>query len=288
MGRSIQKISVFDYTDHRKYLLDYYKDQKAEKRTFSYRFFSNKAGINSVGLYKDVVEGRQSLGRALVVKFSKALGHAKREAEYFENMVFFNEAKSIDDRKLYFERMLACCDINAKTIDASRCEYYSHWYYSALRAVLSYTRFKDDYAMLANSVNPPIKPEEARKAVEVLERLSFIKKDENGYYCLSDALITTGRLTDHLSVQTMNVMGFQRVMVDMGKEAYDRFPTDRLDMSSLTLSLSETTLKEMKEEIAAFRRALLRKAENDKAPDRVYQLNYQLFPLSRIAGKEQG
>ena len=121
----------------------------------------------------------------------------------------------------------------------------------------------------------------------MLERLSFIKKDQNGYYYLSDALITTGRLTDDTSVQTMNVMGFQRVMVDMGKEAFDRFPTDQLDMSSLTLSISETTYKEMKEEIAAFRRGLLRKAENDSAPDRVYQLNYQLFPLTKTSGKEQ-
>jgi hypothetical protein len=64
--------------------------------------------------------------------------------------------------------------------------------------------------------------------------------------------VFTGRLTDDLSVQTMNVMGFQRVMVDMGKEAYHRYAKDRLDMSSLTLSISEATLKEMKEGNSCF------------------------------------
>jgi uncharacterized protein (TIGR02147 family) len=281
------KVRVLDYTDYRKYLLDYYKMEKKSRTAFSYRFFAQKAGFNSIGLYKDIVEGRQSLGRGLTVKFSKALGHSKREAEYFENMVFFNEARSIDDRKLFFERMLSCCDVKAAMIDTSRCEYYSKWYYSALRALLSYMRFKDEYAALAAMLDPPIRLDEARKAVEVLERLSFIEKDGQGYYRLRDALVSTGRLTADSSIQAMNVMGFQRVMVDLGKEAYDRFPTDRLDMSSLTLSVSEATFKEMKEEITALRRKLLLRAEQEQAPDRVYQLNYQFFPLTKIDRKGQ-
>jgi uncharacterized protein (TIGR02147 family) len=287
MGQRANKIRVFDYTDYRKYLLDYYKTQKKSQSAFSYRFFANKAGFNSVGLYKDVIEGRQSLGRALTVKFSKALGHSKREAEYFENMVFFNEARSVDDRKLFFERMLACCDIKTVLVDTSRCEYYSKWYYSALRALLSYVRFKDDYAKLAEMLDPSIKPAESRKAIETLERLGFIGKDEKGFYRLTEALVSSGRLTTDASVQTMNVIGFQREMTHLGKEAYDRFPTDRLDMSSLTLSVSEATFKEMKEEISALRRKLLLKAEQDQAPDRVYQLNYQFFPLTKIDRKVQ-
>jgi len=287
MGSRANKIRVFDYTDYRKYLLDYYTMKKKSQSAFSYRFFANKAGFNSVGLYKDVIEGRQSLGRALTVKFSRALGHSKREAEYFENMVFFNEARSVDDRKLFFERMLACCDVKAVMVDTSRCEYYSKWYYSALRALLSYARFKDDYTTLAASLNPPIKPDEARKAIETLERLGFIGRDEKGYYQVSDALISTGRLTADASVQTMNVMGFQKAMADLGKDAYDRFSTDSLDMSSLTLSISEATYREMKEEITTLRRKLLLKAEQEPAPDRVYQLNYQFFPLTKIDKKGQ-
>jgi len=55
-------------------------------------------------------------------------------------------------------------------------------------------------------------------------------------------------------------------MVDLGKEAYDRFPTNVLDMSSLTLSVSEATFKEMKEEITALRRKLLLKANRSRRP----------------------
>jgi len=81
MEKRSVKINIFDYTDYRKYLLDFYTDQKRSKKAFSYRFFARKAGINSVGLYKDVVEGRQNLGRALIFKFSTAMGHSKKEGE---------------------------------------------------------------------------------------------------------------------------------------------------------------------------------------------------------------
>ena len=43
----------------------------------------------------------------------------------------------------------------------------------------------------------------------------------------------------------------------------------------------------MKEEITTLRRKLLLKAEQEPAPDRVYQLNYQFFPLTKIDKKGQ-
>ena len=68
-------------------------------------------------------------------------------------------------------------------------------------------------------------------------------------------------------------------------EAYDRHPFERLSMSTLTLSVSKETYLRIKEEIAGLRKKISHLAETDKGPDRVYQLNYQLFPLSRIEEK---
>lgn len=262
--------SIFDYTDYREYLRDFYAQQKRTKSAFSYRYFSNKAGINSVGLYKDVIEGRQSLGRSLVVKFSKALGHSKRQAEYFENMVYFCEAKTLDERKLFFERMLACCEASSVVIVSGKFEYYSHWHYSAVRALISFYAFSGDYAALGKQLMPPISADEVRRAIELLLRLGFIEKCEDGTCSLVNSSIATGRLSGDKKVESMNVMRFQRAMVDLGKEAYDRHPTSLLDMSTLTLSVSAKTYTAMKEEVAALRKKLLLMAENDTSPDRVY------------------
>ena len=100
-------------------------------------------------------------------------------------MVYFNEAKSVEERKLFFERMMASYRSKARIVDASKYEYYSRWYYSAVRALISCRKFSgkaDEYKNLAKALNPPIRPEQAKKAIKVLEELDFIRKNKKGFY----------------------------------------------------------------------------------------------------------
>ena len=41
--------SVFEYSDYRKFLLDYYSEKKAANRNFSHRFIANRVGFKSGG-----------------------------------------------------------------------------------------------------------------------------------------------------------------------------------------------------------------------------------------------
>jgi uncharacterized protein (TIGR02147 family) len=280
-------VRIYDYTDYRKYLFDYYTDQKKRNSFFSYRYFAKKAEINSVGLYKDIIEGRQCLGRSLIIKFAKALKLEKRETEYFENMVYFNEAKTIEERKIYFERMAACYDSKAHKIDHTRYKYYSRWYYSAIRAILSYYRFNGDYATLAKMLSPPIRTEQARDAVRVLEKLGFIVKDDHGAYELVENVITTGVLSSEPKLEILNVINFQKTMMKIANEAYDRHDSGKLSMSTLTLSVSGETYAAIKDEISALRKKIAALAQRDTRPDRVYQLNYQLYPLTGSQNKNK-
>lgn len=286
MPKQNQEISVFDYTDYRAYLSDYYKLQKKINRAFSYRYFAQRAQIKSSGFYKELIDGKRSLSRSLILRFSKALKHTKKEIEYFENMVYFNESKTVEEKKLYFKKMMASYDSKAYKLLANQYEYFSKWYYVAIRELLSYIRFKDDYRMLANALNPPIRPDQAKKAIKILTKLNLIKKDDRGYYHRCDHVITTGYPTDDKQVNMLNLINFQKKMVDLAKETYDRNLVKQIDMSTLTLSISEETYHTMKEEIADFRKKLLAIAEKDDYPDRVYQLNYQFFPLSKL--RERG
>jgi uncharacterized protein (TIGR02147 family) len=281
MTRSKSSIRIFDYTDYRKYLEDYYRDQKTSNPVFSYRYFAGKARISSIGLYKDVVEGKQSLSRRAITRFSEAMGLAKREAEYFEAMVFFTDASAIEERKLYFERMIACHESKARIMDASRYEYYSQWYYSAVRAILSFYPFDGaDFVTLAKKLSPRIKAEQAKKAVEVLGRLGMIKKNEQGFYEPSDQIITTGALENDRQVRSLSIINFQRNLLALADEAYDRFSERQMDMSTITLSVSKATRRLIKDEAAAFRKKVLSLAENDPKPECVYQLNCHFFPLT--------
>jgi uncharacterized protein (TIGR02147 family) len=123
--------------------------------------------------------------------------------------------------------------------------------------------------------------------VQILEKLNLIKKDKKGYYHRCDPVVTTGYPQEDKRVNLLNIINFQKSMLTMADEAYDRNVIKKIDMSTLTLSISEETYQAMKEEIGSFRRKLLGMAEKDRNPDRIYQLNYQFFPLSKLGGKKE-
>jgi uncharacterized protein (TIGR02147 family) len=275
-----QKIKIFEYTDYRKYLKDYYNEQKAVNKAFSYRYFAQKAGFNSSGLFKDITDGRCNMQSGIIIKFSNAIGLNKKEEEYFENMVYFNQAKSTEEKKRYFERMMRFYDSKAYKVDANQYEYYTKWYYSAIRELLAIGKFKDDYNLIAGKLNPKISSAQAKKAIQILSKLDLIRKNKSGYYECEDEIITTGP-----EIKSLSVANFQKVMMEMAKEAIDRHPSKHRNISTVTFSASKTVYKDIERELIACRKRILNMIKHCSNMENVYQLNLQLFPLTKIEEK---
>jgi hypothetical protein len=69
--------------------------------------------------------------------------------------------------------------------------------------------------------------------------------------------------------------------------ALDLVPREEREIASLTLCLSAAQFEQLKVELAALRSVLLQRYQSDEAAERVVQLNFQMFPLSRKnEGKE--
>jgi uncharacterized protein (TIGR02147 family) len=78
-------------------------------------------------------------------------------------------------------------------------------------------------------------------------------------------------------------------MLQSASSAIDNVPHDEREISSLTLCVSHEVMLELKQRIRDFRRELLHFAEQAGAPERVVQLNFQLFPVSRkVSNKDEG
>ncbi|MBD3319960.1 MAG: TIGR02147 family protein [Chitinivibrionales bacterium] len=86
--------SVFEFIDYRQFLNHYYYVKKAETRYFSFRYFANKAGINSSSFLKHVIDGRRNLTPVACVQFCAALGLDGKQATYFRHLVMFNQART--------------------------------------------------------------------------------------------------------------------------------------------------------------------------------------------------
>lgn len=279
-----QKIpSIFDYTDYRKFLWDYYLHMKKTTSFFSHRYFMRKAEIHSPNFLKNVIDGQKNLTKDSVVKFARAIGFNKRETDYFENVVFFNQSTTYDKKQYFYDRMKLFSQSIVRTIIAEdQTGYFSKWYHCVVRELIVIGNYQDDWDAIAKDVRPRITPSEARESVRLLKSLNLVRKNSNGTYALVSRNITSG---DN-PVAKMLIRQHHKDSMRNAITAIDAFPPDQRSCTSLVMSITKDTYKEIEEEINEFRNRVSIIANTSSGSDRVYQVAVQLFPVSGCLKKE--
>jgi uncharacterized protein (TIGR02147 family) len=269
--------NLYQYSDYRQFLKDAYAMNKAKHASFSFRYLALKGGINSSAFFKYVFEGQRNLTKGTLLKTCLAFGLKDKEAEYFEHLVFFNQAKTLKEKNLYFERLTKLRGLfDVKRVEESQFAYYSQWYHCVIRELLAMVRPSGDPKALAHALLPAITPKQAQESLDLLQRLGFIHKDSQGHWRQKDPILTTGN-----PIASQLVIQFQLKMLDLAREAYDRCTSEERLMSSTTLAVSEEAVDLFKKKIRQFRGELLELARVEEKPERVYQLNLNFFPTSR-------
>jgi len=274
---SARLVHTFDYLDYRAFLRDFYLAEKAKGSTFSHRAFSRRAGLRSTNYLNLVVKGQRDLSADAAVRFARGCGLVKTEADYFCELVAFNQAKTADERNRCYDRLRRFRRFRAAhKLDKAQGAYHSSWYMLAIRELAARSDFRNDPKWIASLLDPPISAAQARDAVATLRALHLLVRDSDGRLRQAEPLITTGDgpLGHH-------IVNYHRTMIEQAKLALDRLPREERDISSLTLCVSSDGLTRLKERIATFRRELLQMAELEGEPSRVVQINFQLFPLTR-------
>jgi uncharacterized protein (TIGR02147 family) len=180
---------------------------------------------------------------------------------------------------MYLDELLAMRKSELSYMSKDQWSIFSQWYSVYIRDLLCFFDFTDDYSALAAKLDPPITPEEAKTAIQELERMGFIKRDDNGYYRACDPVISTGD-----EVQSVQLANFQLVTMGMAKRSLEIHPPEVRDISFVSLTLSEESYALAKTEVQAFRKRLLLLARDEEEPDRICQCNIQLFPVTQQPG----
>jgi uncharacterized protein (TIGR02147 family) len=265
---------VFDYLDYREFLRDYYKEKKREKPLFSYRYIGNSVGMDSSYVIK-VLQGALHLSTKKIGNFTKLLGFGDSEAEYFETLVHFGKAKTDRQRQLFFDRLFSISSIKTQRLELHQYEFFQKWFYSAIWAIINCEPFNGDYRIIAKKCAPEITVWDAKRAVKLLEKLGLIAKESDGFYHTTNLNLTTGQKWYSHAIE-----GHQRDMIRLADEAISRFAKEERDISTVTMSIDEKNLPEIREQIRQFRLSLIKVVNSYSGTGRVYQLNMQLFPLS--------
>ena len=277
--------SILAYIDYRRYLRDFYEEKKQTTRFFSTRYFAQKAGLSSASFLREVIDGKKNLGKKSVDKFILALGLTGKEARFFKHLVFFNQAVGADEKQDHYAVLLSLMNsVKEFQLTVLQLRVYNYWYVPVIRELACIMDFKDDFTLLANAVYPTITTSEAKSAVKLLVRLKMLRKLENGRYEQCSRAVQAKSELD-----AMAIMNFTRAMSEKAINALVTLPKDERNFSTVTCGMSRSCYELILAETSAFKDRVVAIINNDARTrtDRVYQFNFQIFPVSRKQGEEK-
>ena len=139
----------------------------------------------------------------------------------------------------------------------------------------------DNFDEIANRVSPPISKTAAKSAIQDLERMGLIVRNNKGQFVQSDSMITFGE-----EWKSVVIREFQHQALDLQKQALERYPAKDREIAHATLCMSKDRAEVIKSRLQVFRKELISIVKSDpQQSEQVYQLNFGFFPLSKGKSK---
>lgn len=281
MGESIRDQSapnLFDYFDYREYLQDYYLFHKRRNSAYSYRLFARKAKLGSPNYLKLVVDGKRRITDRTLYQFARGLGLSRDEEKYFRELVMYQEVSDPDSKELHLRSLLKYQEKQRTPtpLKADKIKFMLDWHHAVIRELVSSKEFKEDPAWIARRLGNKITEAQAKESVDLLVRLQILQRNTEGKLEQREPLLTSSdEIPSHV------IRSLHRTYLRKAINSIFAVQIERRELSGLVLSIPNTRLKEIKEEIKEFRKKLNRKYGVDREGDDVYFVGLYLFPVTQ-------
>jgi uncharacterized protein (TIGR02147 family) len=281
----LPKLGLF--TDYRPYLKEYYEyrreQTKGSLRPYSYGTFAAAADIKSPNYLKLIIDGQRNLSPEMARKFARAMALGREETEEFVALVDFTQAQEPIERNRYL-KVLADIRVRQQLksgeIKAETWEKVPSWVTWVLYALADQKNTRFDIGELFETLRGKARPDDIRRSLErLLEAGELVKNQVTGE-------ISKGRelMSGSETVPVALVRKLQAELIYLSLESlFQDIPQDR-EFGTQTLALTEGEFEQLKFELRQFRKrwtkdvSVNRKTEKG---DRVFQMNIQLFPVTK-------
>lgn len=264
----------------RELLLEIYQSRRSRNPSYSMRAFARDLGV-SQAFVSQVLNGKRRLALKRAVQFSMTLGLADSECQPLLESVA-RESGNDPVAQSYLDQLLsrrrpsrAPAALQSQRLEADRFRSISQWYHAAILDLTTTRSFKSDIRWIARRIG--ITATEARDAVQRLVRLGLLEERDG-------VLVKT---TLHLTVPTENsksaVRQFHRQMIGKALdelEATDDQAFARRKISGTTMAVNSARISEARRRVDEFQRELAAFLTEGEC-DELYQVNVQLFPLTK-------
>lgn len=278
------EVDIFSYADYRLFCRDFYQQQKQRGRGFSYRSFARKAQVAPAYL-KHIIDGKRNLSPAMSIKFGRGMGLRQNELEYFENLVRFNQADTIEEKSLYFENLRKK---RAKTLVplgiTEAASLLSHWYVVAIKElVVSLNTIDTD--VIQSALRKKIPKDLIEKSIENLQRMGWLHLENEQWISKASQI----QFPDE--IKSFVIRSFHGQMLQLAQEALED-GLDQREFGAAVFTFPKDRITDLKMKIKELQRDLIGFVQDvakdaDRKDQRVYFLGVQCFTLEQREGDEE-
>lgn len=152
----------------------------------------------------------------------------------------------------------------------------AQWYHLGILNLISLQGFQSDPLWIAGKLG--VSPKEAEDAIERLFALNLIKY-QDGKICRNHNNLRVEPKNSIQAVRSFHKSMIEKALLELEKKSDTDF--QRRLINGITFSCSSEKIEKLKVLINQFEEEILKLVDEDKA-NSVYQMNIQLFPLSRL------
>ena len=271
-----ESFSIYEYTEPKDYLSKVFSQKRLANPRFSLRSWSKQIGLSSPAILSLVLKGKRTLKPKQAVKVRRSLELEAQEARYFDFLILYCNAGSIEEKEFY-ENILRTLkpNNNFSSIDLEKFRVISDWYHIAILELVKLKDFISNPQWIAKRLGDGVTASQIKGAIERLLKLGFLIEDKN-----RNLKRPSKRLATPTDFPDEGLKRFHTQMIEKALEALREQEVHERDITSNTVTTSTAKLSEAKKMIRNFRQNLAKFLDTPDG-DETYQLNVQLFKLTR-------
>lgn len=267
--------NLYDHTDYRAWLKEWFQERKRLDKRVSYRQWGARIGVDP-GYLSHVLQGREHLADADIPAVAKEAKLDRAQTSYLQELVGYNKARSPKEIAERFAKLTESRAFQTSVLADSQSSFFAQWHHMAVRLALSIEDFDGDWHRLGRRVIPALSARKAQESVGLMERLGMVRMTESGSYRLCDRFVSTGDAWSANAIREYQLQSLQRAA-----EALVTLPKDERDISTASFTLPASELPVLQERVRAFRQSLLKWSAGFAECDTAYQVNIQIFPIAQ-------
>lgn len=291
-NETLQRPDPHGYLSYRQYLRDFltYKKQvhRHDRRPYSSATFAAAAGIRSAGYLNMVIAGDRNLSPAMVLRFAQAMGLDRAQTQDFALLVRFNQATDSLERTHSLKALVdlrRARDLALGELAAEQMERVPNWVAWIIQAMVDQRGVRFEAKALFQLFASSVQLSSIEKALKHLSEQGDLEVDPT----TGQGLRPRKLISDAQGVSPQLVRKLQSELIYLGIESLLRESADDREFGAATLALTEAEFKQLRLELRALRKKWQAEigAKRESSPgDRVFQLNIQLFPVTRSSLKK--